>query len=103
MLLPLVGASPSFCFTLYHTGLHRILGEKCIDLSPELNVASLTSFGQNARLSNRLIQAKQQGDREMAGKGSRNRVTDRKSYEDNYERIFGKSGRKSGAKSGSRK
>ena len=26
----------------------------------------------------------------MAGKGSGNRVTDRKAYEANYERIFGK-------------
>ncbi len=26
----------------------------------------------------------------MAGKGSRNRVSDRKAYEDNYEKIFRK-------------
>ena len=31
-------------------------------------------------------------------KGSRNRTTDRKAYEANYEAIFGKKGKKKGGK-----
>ena len=38
----------------------------------------------------------------MAGKGSRQRPTDRKKFEDNWERIFGKASKETGSRESER-